>query len=207
MSSSNSSAATSRQHHQSCITTRCRCVHLTLRRARAPADDPVCVLQKTVAYSDKDKVQHRLLLPKNQLDRLVLEQRMTAAEKTQTRNNAGLPVKVLGRFGREYNLILKFVTSIDAYRVMGREYMWLGKDNGFQIGHFLHLWVFRTQEAEGASTSTNPGGLRMAMINHGKAEQEETVDMDDDPEVLFAAETLLWMSQTHRQSSYSNCGH
>ncbi|RZR76905.1 hypothetical protein BHM03_00001805 [Ensete ventricosum] len=199
MSASTSTAATSRQRHPQCSTMRCRCVHLTLRRARARADDPVCVLQKRVAYSDKDKVQHRLLLPREQLDRVVLEQRMTAAEKAQTRDGAGLPVKVFGRFGREYNLILKYVTSIKAYRIMGPEYMWLVKDSGFLTGHFLHLWVFRAHNADGASTSANPGGLSMAIINHAQAEQDETVEMDADPEVLLAAETLLIMGLWKRR--------
>ncbi|RRT58921.1 hypothetical protein B296_00032255 [Ensete ventricosum] len=199
MSASTSTAATSRQRHPQCSTMRCRCVHLTLRRARARADDPVCVLQKRVAYSDKDKVQHRLLLPREQLDRVVLEQRMTAAEKAQTRDGAGLPVKVFGRFGREYNLILKYVTSIKAYRIMGPEYMWLVKDSGFLTGHFLHLWVFRAHNADGASTSANPGGLSMAIINHAQAEQDETVEMDADPEVVLAAETLLIMGLWKRR--------
>ncbi|RWW52705.1 hypothetical protein BHE74_00040863 [Ensete ventricosum] len=55
----------------------------TMRRARARVDGRVCVLQKRVTAT-RTRWQHRLLLlPRDQLDRLVLEQRMTAAEKAE----------------------------------------------------------------------------------------------------------------------------
>ncbi|RWW23778.1 hypothetical protein GW17_00011961 [Ensete ventricosum] len=54
----------------------------TMRRARARVDGRVCVLQKRVTAT-RTRWQHRLLLPRDQLDRFVLEQRMTAAEKAE----------------------------------------------------------------------------------------------------------------------------
>lgn len=162
--------------------------HVASLPMEARVNDPVCVMRKRITQSDIERQQHRLLLPINQVNKPMLQGAMTAAEKTRTTEKSGLPIKILDGAGREYNLILKFITSIKTYRIMGPDYMKLVDDNGIQTGHFLDLWVYRVgRRGSGDGIANEAGELRMAIINNAKPEEEE--EEEEDRECALADES------------------
>lgn len=125
----------------------------------------VCALRKRITSSDVDRGQHRLLLPKNLLNRTVLEAAMQVEELAQAMDDSGLPVRALDRLGREYELTLRFVSSAKVYRIMGRDYLRVVNENQFRPGQLIDVLVFRS----GA-------GLGVALLEH---EEDEEVAEDD----------------------------
>lgn len=138
---------------------------LRAKLAGAGATFAVCALRKRITSSDVDRGQHRLLLPKNLLNRTVLEAAMQAEELAQAMADAGLPVRALDRLGREYELTLRFVSSAKVYRIMGRDYLRVVNENQFRAGQLIDVLVFRS----GA-------GLGVALVEH---EEDEEVVEDD----------------------------
>ncbi|KAG6476800.1 hypothetical protein ZIOFF_066048 [Zingiber officinale] len=125
----------------------------------------VRVMRKRITDSDIDPGQHRLLLPKNLLNRTVLEAAMQVEELAQAMAGTGLPVRALDRLGREYDLTLRFVSSAKGYRIIGRDYSRLVRENPFRAEQWIDVLVFRSA-----------AGLGVALVEHKK--DEEVVEDD-----------------------------
>ncbi|KAJ0979256.1 hypothetical protein J5N97_014730 [Dioscorea zingiberensis] len=103
------------------------------------------IFGKILTGSDVEAQQNRLLLPRKEINNILLLY-LTDSEEEELAKEIAMDVKVIDRHGTKYNMSMKFYNVINAHRIISPDWKKFVRNNELQGGRdAVFLWAFRVQ--------------------------------------------------------------
>lgn len=131
-------------------------------------ENPAWAVQKTLFVSDVNGHQHRLQLPRLEVEGSPLLEVMSPAE-TEDMYGKGAKIVVLDGLQNEYSMLFRDVGDNNGFRILGADWMNYVRRNKLMTGDSLDLWAFRRPCKDEEKTE-----LVFVLLHHQNQNQRES---------------------------------